>query len=391
MEQHALAILEQNDLWNWPDMKWIQASESKFQAATPKLLYFLIVESQKLGGKVLDHFWKQLGTCDEKLEENSSLSFVIVERLKEEGFVSARKSREVLFQGLDPRNVNFKPVLDMAVEFFTHLGIALMDPGGRKSGSSTEFSVSEVIDEETDKILQQVNEEVGFGKRNQEYLKALVCIHSSRSHAILFIAVLSSHLNPDTLKCIAMFAGADARDDVVSHLNSIGNVMNMQLDAHDSYDKLKWGIEAKEEGEEFKYFFQMISTKPNIHSPGFITLRDGDEIQFGKGSDGKKLNNGPIPRLCNLQLAVARVLKMSGAADVILEWIEHADDDGCYCPFIASEEFCEMLDAKLSLSGRAMVAWLSPPYQKVLITNLFGLNLRDPMSPQSLVAIWNIT
>ena len=74
MDQHALAILEQNDLWSWRDTKRIQAlgkQGAKFQVATPKLLHFLIVESQRFGGGVLDHFWEQLGTCDEKLRENS--------------------------------------------------------------------------------------------------------------------------------------------------------------------------------------------------------------------------------------------------------------------------------------------------------------------------------
>lgn len=41
----------------------IQASGGKFQVTTPKLLYFLIVESQRLpGGQVLDNFWERLGT-----------------------------------------------------------------------------------------------------------------------------------------------------------------------------------------------------------------------------------------------------------------------------------------------------------------------------------------
>jgi len=65
MEQHALAILELNDLWNWRDKERIEASGKqgdKFRVVTPKLLYLLIVESQRLGGEVLDHFWKQLGT-----------------------------------------------------------------------------------------------------------------------------------------------------------------------------------------------------------------------------------------------------------------------------------------------------------------------------------------
>jgi len=99
----------------------------------------------------------------------------------------------------------------------------------------------------------------------------------------------------------------------------------------------------------------MVPTDPDIRAPGYITLREGDEIQFGKGPEGKKLNNGPIPRLCNLRLAVARVLKMSGVADIISEWKDRADDDGYYQLFITSEEFCDMLDAKLFLSGRAMV------------------------------------
>ena len=57
----------------------------------------------------------------------------------------------------------------------------------------------------------------------------------------------------DTLKCIAMFAGIDAIRDIMSHLNGIGNVMNMEHNAHMTYDKLKWGIEAREEGGEVRF------------------------------------------------------------------------------------------------------------------------------------------
>jgi len=73
--------------------------------------------------------------------------------------------------------------------------------------------------------------------------------------------------------------------------------------------------------------------------------------------EGKQLGTGPIPRLCNLQLAVAHVLKMSGAADIILEWKDEADDDGLSRLFISSEEFCDILNAKLLLSRRAVVAY----------------------------------
>lgn len=99
----------------------------------------------------------------------------------------------------------------------------------------------------------------------------------------------------------------------------------------------------------------MIPSRPNQSGPGYINLKEGDEICFGHGAEGKELGTGPMLRLCNLQLAVARVLKMSGAADIILEWKDEADDDGLSNPFISSEEFCDILNAKLLLSGRAVV------------------------------------
>lgn len=59
-----------------------------------------------------------------------------------------------------------------------------MNPGGPESGTDTEFSVSEIVNEETDELLQVVNEEGDLGKRKQETLKAFVCIYSPRSHTV---------------------------------------------------------------------------------------------------------------------------------------------------------------------------------------------------------------
>ena len=72
---------------------------------------------------------------------------------------------------------------------------AVLNPGGPKSGGGTEYSVSEAVNEDTDKLLQLAAEQGGFGKRNQHALKALVRIYSSRSHNILFTAILSSVSN----------------------------------------------------------------------------------------------------------------------------------------------------------------------------------------------------
>jgi len=42
-----------------------------------------------------------------------------------------------------------------------------------------------------------------------------------------------------------MFAGNEVRDLVVQHLNGIGNVVNLEKNAHSAYDNLRWGIEAQ--------------------------------------------------------------------------------------------------------------------------------------------------
>ena len=70
-----------------------------------------------------------------------------------------------------------------------------MNPGGKKSGGDTEFSISDAIDEETEKLLEVVEQEGKFGKRKQVSLKALVRIYSPWSHIIPLIAVPGSHLN----------------------------------------------------------------------------------------------------------------------------------------------------------------------------------------------------
>lgn len=75
------------------------------------------------------------------------------------------------------------------------INVAVMNPGGAKFRTGTEDSIIEIISKETDELLQQLKEIGDFGKQNQVVLKALVCIYSAQSHTILFITILSSHLN----------------------------------------------------------------------------------------------------------------------------------------------------------------------------------------------------
>jgi len=52
--------------------------------------------------------------------------------------------------------------------------VLVFNPGGRKSGTDTEFSVSELVDTQTKELLELAEADGNFGKRKQETLKALV-------------------------------------------------------------------------------------------------------------------------------------------------------------------------------------------------------------------------
>jgi hypothetical protein len=99
-----------------------------------------------------------------------------------------------------------------------------------------------------------------------------------------------------------------------------------------------------------KYIYRRVPYSSNI-GPVWIDLRDGDEIHFGHGTKGKRLGGGPLPLLCNVQLAVARVLHMSGAAEVIMQLKVDSDDSDTPHAYVASDYFLNILDAKLLLQS----------------------------------------
>jgi hypothetical protein len=174
------------------------------------------------------------------------------------------------------------------------------------------------------------------------------------------------------MKCIGMFAGMRTAEVVREKVNGLGNVMNIESNAHTSYGDLFWGIEARVDNgtvriyspmpadltylrHKVKYIYRKLSGDSTVAGPIPIYLRDGEEIKFGGGLEANRLGPGPDPLLCNLQLAVARVLKTSGAAELIMQWMKDADDSDFPHVYIASSDFCDILAAKLLLSGRALV------------------------------------
>jgi hypothetical protein len=68
MEKHALAVL--NDLNSYVPL---ESTEANHQGITGRLLHHLIIESEHLGGSILEEFWRRLGSCHPRLDENSTL------------------------------------------------------------------------------------------------------------------------------------------------------------------------------------------------------------------------------------------------------------------------------------------------------------------------------
>jgi hypothetical protein len=137
MDNHALSVLADAETLEWPVTRRIMKTEKqdgRYEAITAKLLYWLIKESQSFGGTILDEFWKQVKGCHPMLKDNgvSRLFWSIFVKLtcpvdnlsRNPQAVPPDQSSAVLFHGIDPDDVDFKPVFDMAAEFFTHLGIA---------------------------------------------------------------------------------------------------------------------------------------------------------------------------------------------------------------------------------------------------------------------------
>lgn len=45
------------------------------------------------------------------------------------------------------------------------------------------------------------------------------------------------------------FGGSPLRDTILRNTTTQGNVMNLAVDAHDTFHDFKWGIEAQQNGE----------------------------------------------------------------------------------------------------------------------------------------------
>ena len=123
------------------------------------------------------------------------------------------------------------------------------------------------------------------------------------------------------------------------NINHPCNAFNVQMDAHDAYGRLVWGIEAVLDGNEvntlpnrkyrslmllqWKYLFREVCSG---EVPSTIKLAEGQEIQFHCGDSMGKSIDKPNPEYCNIKLAIAHAMQACGVSDIIAEI--YGDDDG---------------------------------------------------------------
>jgi len=114
------------------------------------------------------------------------------------------------------------------------------------------------------------------------------------------------------LRTLEAFTGRAITADVVREkINHPSNAFNVQNDAHESFDKRAWGIQALQQpgGEVSHIIFyrfyplNFLSTVQirRVVRDGYaatVHLKDGDEIVFRKGVD-----DAPDPSFCHLKLA----------------------------------------------------------------------------------------
>ena len=121
------------------------------------------------------------------------LTCFAVAKLESMSFSYKGESLARVFEGLQVEEVDFSPVLQMAVGIlylsrrgargqifgstnyltFRPYHSAVMNPDGRKSRSNTAHSVSDVVSKGTDQLLDSLDDSY-IGKRKQDVLKALV-------------------------------------------------------------------------------------------------------------------------------------------------------------------------------------------------------------------------
>jgi hypothetical protein len=111
-------------------------------------------------------------------------------------------------------------------------------------------------------------------------------------------------------------------------------------------------IEDTETHDEYEDLLMDDGCDDDDEPSSIYSLKDGDEVKFGRGSGIDLTPNSephllPSPLLCNIHLAISRAVQNTGVLDLIEQIAEDADDTQ---PMMTQEQFSEALTAKLVLA-----------------------------------------
>jgi len=262
-----------------------------------------------------------------------------------------------------------EPTLDLATEYLSHLLIATRNPGGKKTpqDSSTHptpdtlrlRSIKDLLDDVTVNRSQSALKTLVYKRDGYRCPLTDYPFKSPGRHVnprCAHILPFSFHDKPVTLRTLEAFTGGAITADVVhGKINLPSNAFNVENNAHDSFDKLAWGIQALQQSDgEYKYIFRVVRDE---YVAASVRLEDGDEIVFREGENGQ-LIDAPDPSFCNLKLAIARVMYASGASGLIDEIYGDDDDDEAIVnqpvylggPFVSDDTLFRRLDDRLPVS-----------------------------------------
>ncbi|KAF8523340.1 hypothetical protein BU17DRAFT_86082 [Hysterangium stoloniferum] len=359
---HVLALLslmgKQEDVMDNPPLgiaRRIGATTSTFDVPAHKLLQ-AVIEHSPSPETIAREFLVELGKCEIVIVKE------FVDALDSDCPYGPDSWAAIVHQELKHNAADLTFVTDLGSHYLSHLVIAFRNPGGKKTPEVTTHHTPNIARiEQFETSLQDAT-----ANRSQSALRDLVLLRDGSRCLVTryafagtrpvtprcaHIIPFSVHSKPLVHQAIETFTGQKLTAEVIQHfINHPANAINIEINAHDSMDqKLAWGIEARSANHKWIYHFRVV--RPTHVSPT-ISLDDGDEIEFGKGNGGNTVQL-PDPHICNLHLAVARVVAASGAADVFDKYLEDDEDDIMQVPvyfdgpFVADDVLMRRLEGSV--------------------------------------------
>ncbi|KAK0226473.1 hypothetical protein IW262DRAFT_1457710 [Armillaria fumosa] len=343
---YILVKVEETGVWNvWSASINRQPSlntSAKFNVIIPALLSCTIRESLERFHcwGMTQVFWNKFSSCH---QDALSLALQLYNSNSED--TVSENLIDTFFATHEDSTLNFSSITQMADEVSTHLCVPFMNPGETRSRTETPATIPEDADAAATKLLAEYDLSDPWGRRRQEVLKSLVHLRDGgkcplsdnpfkgfgTSEFLLRAPPTLCHIIPNsigynnktgTLNMICLFAGKTVGEHVREKLNSLVNVINLDTTISVIFDTLAFGIEALTEDNEVHYIFRLAPKVEMETGTNLFAIKPNARLPFGTGPDGEKLGGGPDPVLCNLHWAVVRVMRMSGAADVLQEELE---------------------------------------------------------------------